>query len=309
MARVLLTGASGFVGSAILAELLARGHTVSLLSRRGLDVPPEVRQIITGDFGGLDAAFAREAVMGHDAIIHAAGHAHAEDGSGGELHRRINREASILLAQAAASAGAYFIYLSSIRAQVGTNASGIVREDDLPRPDDAYGIAKLEAENAIRLLLPGRHTILRPVLVCGPGAKGNLAALMRLAMLPVPLPFGAVEARRSLISRDDLAAIAVEALEAPALAGRTIITADPKPLTLVEIVTNLRAGLGRSPRLFSLPPSLLAATLGLLGRKGMAQRLFSPLIAEPSTLLASGWRPRMPAAEALKAMARYSLRR
>ena len=146
MRRVLLTGASGFVGSAILAELLSRGHEVSLLSRRIVDAPPTTRQIITGDFAALDIAAVREAIRGQDAIIHAAGHAHAEDGTGGERHRRLNQDASIKLAQAAANEGAYFVYLSSIKAQVGANASGIVRETDPPRPDDAYGMAKLEAE-------------------------------------------------------------------------------------------------------------------------------------------------------------------
>lgn len=306
MSRVLLTGASGFVGSAILVELLMRGHTVSLLGRRALEVPAAVRQIVTGDFINLDAGAIRDAIRGHDAIIHAAGYAHAGAGEARDLHRLVNQNVTIRLAEAAASIGAYFVYLSSIKAQIGANTAEIVREGDPAKPDDAYGIAKLEAENAIRQLLPGQHTIIRPVLVCGPGAKGNLAALLQLARLPMPLPFGAVEARRSLISRDDLAAIAVDALNAPIFAGRTIIAADPQPLTLHQIVTSLRKGMGRSAMQFSFSPALLASGLRLLGRADMAQRLFSPLEAVPSLLLASGWVPRVPAAKALEMMAKPS---
>jgi UDP-glucose 4-epimerase len=170
-------------------------------------------------------------------------------------------------------------------------------------PDDAYGRSKRDAEAAIRALLPDNHVILRPALVAGPGVKGNLAALLRLASSKLPLPFADVSAPRSLISLSDLAVTAERALRESGWSGRSLIVADPEPVSLPQIVTAMRAGMGRGPGLFSLPEGLLSLSLSLMGRADWAERLLSPLIAEPAFLIGQGWTPSKPVLSALSELA------
>ena len=123
-------------------------------------------------------------------VVHLAGIAHTGDASPEESYDRVNRWAAIDLARAAADAGIRFVFMSSVRAQTGTDCVEVLTESTPPAPTDAYGRAKLAAERDIAAL-PGLHVILRPTLVYGRGVGGNMAALLRLARLPVPLPFGA----------------------------------------------------------------------------------------------------------------------
>ena len=301
---MLLTGASGFVGSAILPKLLARGYDVRILTQRKLDLPAGVDQRIA-DLTRLTPQEAAAFIAGMDAVLHAAGYAHATGDADPERHDRINRSATTCLAEAAAEAGAFFVYLSSIKAQIAQNHPPIVQEDDDDMPGDPYGIAKHAAECAIRAALPGRHVILRPVLVCGPGAKGHLLYLLKLSALPIPLPFGAFEVARSMISREDLACIGVDAMTNRAFAGKTLIVADPVPLTLPQMITQIRAGLSRPPGLIRVPQAWIAAGLRGIGRGEIADRLIEPLVAVPEILLKSGWKPVQPVNEALREMARH----
>jgi nucleoside-diphosphate-sugar epimerase len=163
-------------------------------------------------------------------------------------------------------------------------------ERDTPRPTDAYGRSKLAAERAVAASgVP--FTILRPVLVYGPCVKGNLRALMRLAALPIPLPFSALEGRRSLVSRANLASAIGFVLRQPACAGETYVVADPDPLTIGEIVTALRRGRGKAPGLVAVPPALLRLSLIAVGRGTNWEQLGGGLVAGPAKLMAAGWRP------------------
>jgi UDP-glucose 4-epimerase len=296
--RVLLTGATGFVGGEIRVALEARGHEVVLASRQPLSLARENRRM--PDLASLDIAEAEALLEGTDALIHAAGYAHAGRGADPARHASVNARGTAVLAAATAKAGARLVFLSSIKAMGAPDAEGYLREAVLREPEDAYGLSKRDAERAIRTVLPDNHVILRPALVAGPGAKGNLAALLRLARWPVPLPFQGVTARRSMISLADLAEIAARAVSEPGWAGRSMIVADPEPLAIGEIVAAMRAGMARDPRLFSLPEGMLATLLRLSGRADWAERLFSPLIAEPGFLLGQGWRPATPVAVALR---------
>jgi nucleoside-diphosphate-sugar epimerase len=118
--------------------------------------------------------------------------------------------------------------------------------------------------------------------------KGNLRALMRLAALPVPLPFGAITARRSLVSLANLTAAVIFVLHHDACAGETYVVADPAPLTVAEIVAALRQGLGRKPGLVAMPPALLRLGLAALGRGANWEQINGALVAEPKKLLATG---------------------
>lgn len=302
--RVLLTGASGFVGAEILNVLKRGRHDIVLANRRPVEASEGLEIRTMPDLGTLDAGQAAKLLEGIGAIIHAAGHAHAGAGSDPAIHAAVNARGTQLLAEAAVKVGARMVFLSSIKAIGPADDAGYLRESISRPPDDAYGRSKHEAEAAIRAALPNDHVILRPALVAGRGVKGNLAMLLRLASSPIPLPFAGVAAHRSMISLSDLAHIAVRAINEPEWSGRSMIVADPVALTLPEIVTAMRAGLGRKPGLFRVPERLLSASLSLIGRADWAERLFSPLVAEPTFLIGQGWRPSRPVSQALFDLAR-----
>jgi nucleoside-diphosphate-sugar epimerase len=309
MSRVLVTGASGFVGRAVVAALAADGDEVHAAVRHAPAVPfPRgVAVVRHGDLAGpVDWA---PLLNGIDAVVHLAGIAHAGPGIIGpgiaeERYDIVNHRATATLAAAACAARvARMIFVSSIRAQTGPAADRVVTEADEPRPTDPYGRSKLAAERALALSgLP--FTILRPVLVYGPGVKGNLRALMRLAALSVPLPFGALSGRRSLVSLANLAAAIAFVLRHDACAGETYVVADPAPLTLAEIVAALRHGIGRKPGLVAAPPALIRLGLTALGRGANWEQINGALVADPGKLMAAGWRSERDTAGALAEMMR-----
>ena len=177
-----------------------------------------------------------QALAGVDAVIHSAGIAHAMSGVPEDDYRLLNTEATIRLAQAAQRAGARrFVFLSSIRAQCGPVEDDVHTESLEPQPVDAYGRSKLAAEQGLAAL-DLDWVALRPVLVYGPGVKGNMAELIRLARSRLPLPFGGLTARRSLLSLDNLVEAVDCVLTAPAPLRRPLVVADPEPLTLPEMV-------------------------------------------------------------------------
>jgi UDP-glucose 4-epimerase len=195
------------------------------------------------------------------------------------------------------------VFMSSIRAQSGPASGGILRETDAPQPTDAYGRSKLAAEDAVRSAgVP--FTILRPVLIYGPGVKGNFARLMELARKPWPLPLGLCRNRRSLLARRNLIDAVHFAVASPAAKGETYVVADPAPLTLAEIVMALRAGEGRGAGLLPVPPQLIALAAGALGRAEEWQRLGGALVADPAKLIQAGWKPAIETRGGLGALVR-----
>jgi UDP-glucose 4-epimerase len=172
-----------------------------------------------------------------------------------------------------------------------------------PKPTDAYGRSKLEAEElAAAAGVP--LVVFRPVLVHGPGMRFNMAALMDLALTRWPLPFGAFHARRSILARGHLADAVLLALENRAMEGGTFLVADPDPLSVRDMVAAIRAARQRRPGVFPLPQGLVAMAGRWMGREEAVERLRRPLVADPSRLMAAGWRPRLPAFEALTETAR-----
>ena len=182
------------------------------------------------------------------------------------------------------------VFVSSVRAQSGASARAVLRETDAPQPAESYGRAKLAAEAAV---LSGAtpFTVLRPVMVYGPGVAGNLASLMRIADTPWPLPFATFDNQRSLVSLDNLIGAISFALNSERTGNETYLVADSEPVTFADIVASLRRGLGRPPRLFPVPPALIAAALKGLGRADIWERLGGSLIVDPGKLMRAGWRP------------------
>src|SRR6266478_3146579 len=291
---IALTGATGFIGQCLLRDLPKRGYRLRVLLRRP--------SAVVGDLARPQNMAA--ALADADAVIHSAGVAHAMSGLPEDDYRVLNTEATIALARAAQRAGVKrFIFLSSIRAQAGPTADRVLTEDLAPQPTEAYGRSKLAAEQGLAAL-DLDWVALRLVLVYGAGVKGNMAELLRFARAPYPLPLGALRGRRSLLALDNLVAAIDTVLAAPGRLRRPLLVADPAALTIPEMITAMRRGLGRSPGLIPVPPPLLKTALRAAGRTEIYQRLAGSLVADPAALLRLGWTPPVTTPDALAALAR-----
>jgi UDP-glucose 4-epimerase len=301
---IALTGATGFIGQHLLNELPKRGYRVRVLLRRPSEVPAGASSAVIGDIASPHNMAA--ALRDVDMVIHSAGLAHAMSGRPEDDYRTINTQATVRLAQAAERAGVKrFVFLSSIRAQTGPTAEGVLTEAETPQPTDPYGRSKLEAERGLSALGVD-WAALRPVLVYGPGVKGNMAALLALAQSPWPLPLGGLSAKRSLLSLDNLAAAVDTVLRAQGPLKRPFIVADPEPITIPEMVTALRKGFGRGPGLIPVPSFLLRGAATLAGRREAYERLAGALVASPQALRDLGWQPVSSTRDALAELARQA---
>jgi UDP-glucose 4-epimerase len=288
-----------------LRELSRRGYRLRVLLRRPTSMPLESASAVVGDLARPQNMAA--ALAGVDAVIHSAGIAHAMSGVPEDDYRVLNTEATLRLARAARRAGVKrFVFLSSIRAQSGPTADVVLTEALPPQPTDAYGRSKLAAEQGLAEL-DQDWVALRLTLVYGPGVKGNMADLVRLARSPYPLPFGRLTAKRSLLALDNLASAIETVLALPERMQRALIVADAKPLSIAEMVSILRAGIGRRPGLIPVPPRSLELALRAAGREQIYQRLAGSLIADPSALMALGWAPRVSTTDALAALTRENI--
>ena len=291
MPKLLITGASGFVGRAAVATLAGGGYEILAAVRR----PPEpafAAGVEVVRHPDLSEVFDwRPLLDGVNQVIHLAGVAHTGRGVAPEVFDRVNRQATAELAAAAAKAGVgHFVFVSSIRAQSGPAADHALTERDAAAPTDAYGRSKLAAEAAVRSAgIP--FTILRPVLLYGPGVKGNFALLLRAARSRWPLPVNRFYNRRSLLGIDNFISALRFVLSEPAK-GETYLVADPGiPMRLPDIMTTLREARGRRPLLVTLDPDYLEIALRLLRRHDLWERLGGNLRVDPSKLLAAGWQP------------------
>ncbi len=308
--QVVVTGANGFIGQHLVPRLLASGHRVTATSRGG-GAPAGARHLALGSEGS-EAAW-RAALAGADAVIHLAGRAHrvaeAPDAAAEQAHMAVNRDWTLRLARAAREAGvARFLFASTIGVHGVAGAQPVTEASPL-MPHTPYAASKLEAEQGLLLLFAGEGcslVVLRPPLVAGAGAPGNLARLLRLAGSPLPLPLGAVANRRTLLSVDGLceAVLAVLRRWGEAPASGSYVLGDATPISTRDIVAALREGLGRKPRLLPVPVPLLAAMLRAAGREGIAAQLLGDLVVEPAAFARDfGWEPVADTRVALRAMA------
>jgi nucleoside-diphosphate-sugar epimerase len=315
VARMLVTGAGGFIGRALCRGLAARGHQVIAGLRSSL--PPGAGAIegveearILGEIApGRDWS---DALRDVELVIHLAQRAHRRP-AGHVLTGQ--PEAAGGLARAAAEAGVRrFLYMSSIKAMGDATPPGRrFRADDAPHPDDAYGRAKLASERALAKVAGETGlelVILRPPLVYGPAAGGNFRALVRLAGSGLPLPFAALDNRRSLIFIDNLVDLVAAAVVHPAAAGRVLLAADGAALSVATLIGLLAQGQDRAPRLFALPEAVFAALRRLPGLGPAVSRLTLSLeVDDSATRAVLGWSPPVAAEAALLATARAIARR
>lgn len=289
---VLVTGATGFVGTALCAALPLHGLRVRRAVRPS--ARPGTDAVAVHIDGTTDWSAALEGV---DSIVHLAARTHdVLDPTPQQLddYRQLNVAGTRKLARDAARAGIRrFVFMSSVKVNGESTYGEPFRESDVPRPQDAYGITKLEAEQVLHELSQATNmesVVLRPPLVYGAGVKGNFLRLMGLLVQGVPLPFASIRNRRSLIYVGNLVDAIVTALKSPQAAGGTYLVSDGEVLSTPDLLRRLGRALGREARLLPCPPAVLRAAGALTGRSQEIARLIGSLEVD-STRIASelGW--------------------
>ena len=308
--RVLVTGGQGFIGRAIVAQLVELGRVeVLALTRQASAANPVAGATY---LPGGDLASQTEwqpALTNVHAIVHLAARVHVMHDTEVDpltVFRAVNVEGTLNLGRQAAAAGVKrFVCISSVKVNGEATLPGRpFTPDDIPAPQDPYGVSKMEAEQGLRQLSVDTGmevVIIRPPLVYGPGVKANFAALMRAVRRGWPLPLGAVHNQRSLVALDNLVDFIVTCIIHPQAANQTFLVSDGQDLSTTELVRCMAQAAGVSARLLPVPVWALRAGASLLGKGDVVQRLCGNLQVDMSkarSLL--GWVPPVSVEEGLR---------
>ena len=295
---MLVTGASGFVGAAVVRHAATKSWRVRAAARRPLvDLPAPVELVCGGD---LAVASGWSTVLdGVEAVVHCAARVHVMRETAADplaAFRATNVAGTARLARQAAAAGARrFVYLSSLHVNGNETFDRPFTAADTPAPRTPYAVSKLEAEVALGDIATETGlevVVLRPPLVFGPGVAGNFAQLMRALYRRLPLPFGAIGNRRSLVGLDNLVDLILVCARHPQAAGRTFLVSDGEDLSTPELLRRTAAALGVRAGLLPVPAGALRALAALVGKGDIAQRLCGSLQVDMgATRKQLGWSP------------------
>lgn len=317
---VLVTGGTGFLGRALLHKLLVSGRCplIAAVRRNKTDFPAEVGVEWVGELGS--STDWTTCLHGVGVVIHCAARAHVmKDETGDPLleYRRVNVQGTLALAEQAVKAGVRrFVYISSIKVNGEHTASNTsFHAEDIPVPEDAYGISKLEAEQS--LLALARDTgmevvIIRPPLVYGPGVKGNFASMVRWVCKSMPLPLGTVHNRRSLVALENLVdfiALCADPERSPRAANEVFLISDGEDVSTTELLRKVANAYDVAPLLLPIPVVWIQTVARLLGKRAVVDRLLGSLVVDSSKardLL--GWKPVVSMDEQLEKMAFHDSR-
>ena len=303
--RLMVTGASGFLGSALLARLLREDRDVMAVGRSA--VPLALQTVQVKSYSDIEPL---NAILGSiDTIVHCAARAHVMDDESEDPlaeYRKVNVDGTLNLARKAADAGVRrFVFVSSIKVNGERTEPGKpFTEDQAPTPEDAYGVSKQEAEIALTALAQETGievVIVRPPLVYGRGVRGNFASMIKWVERGIPLPLGAVWNKRSMVALDNLVDLIVTCMDHPAAANEVFLAGDGQDLSITELLRELGKAAGTPARLIPVPAGVLACGAGLLGKRAVAQRVLGSLqvdITKARELL--GWHPPITVDEGLR---------
>lgn len=311
---ILITGATGFIGKALLNKFVQRNINVIAAVRSDKNnIPKQVKQVKMNGLFELDNV---ESLYNVDVVIHCAGRAHVLHEDSPEplvTFRQINTEGTLNLAKQAAAAGVKrFIFLSSIGVLGSSNKKPFL-ETDNANPKDAYSISKYEAELGLLELEKTSNmeiTIIRPPLAYGPNVSGNFKLLLNWMNKNIPLPFNAIKNKRSFVALDNLVDFIILCAKHPSAANEIFLIADDESLSTTELLSRTSLLLGKKPILLSINSKLLEICLNLVGKKDLARRLLGSLevdVGKAKRLL--NWTPVINVNEGLRKMTEDFLRK
>lgn len=303
LTSVLVTGANGFVGRGLCAQLITTGHAVKPVVRSKAGLPSEA---VVGDIGSTTDW--HRALEGCNAIVHLAARVHKMRDAVHDqlaLYREANTDATLNLARQAAEARVQrFVYVSTIKVN-GEGRDAPYRETDAPTPEDAYALSKWEAEQGLHKIAQETGlevVILRPPLVYGPGVKANFQRLIQAVARGWPLPLGAVRNRRSLLYLGNFVDAIRLCVEHPGAAGQTFLLDDGEPVSTPDVVLALARAMNRPARLLAVPVGVLQFAGTLLGKRAEVARLTGSLYVDSSAIRSRlGWKPPFSMEEGLAA--------
>lgn len=289
-----ISGSTGFVGSAIVKKLSGSRVVIFGRSTNCLNARSSQRLELNGnfDFG--------KTLHGIGTFIHSAARVHIMADNAIEPleeYRSVNVAGTLNLAKQAAAAGVKrFIFLSSIKVNGESTLGGqSFRHDDLPQPEDAYGISKAEAEAGLRKISAETGmevVIIRPPLVYGFGVKANFAAMLKLAKKNLPLPLGAIHNKRSLVALDNLVDLILTCINHPKAANQTFLVSDDQDVSTTELLKLMTRAAGRNPRLLPVPMAWLKLVGKITGKQSVIDRLCGNLRVDIThTKQTLGWTP------------------
>lgn len=312
---LLITGADGFVGNALCEALHRQNQLVRAAVRLSGSLDPSFPSnselVSIGSISDHTEWASR--LKGVVTIIHLAARTHVmheESPDAFAAYRAVNVAGTEKLARDAAAAGVRrLVFLSSIKVNGERTPDGPFTENDMPRPEDAYGISKWEAEQALWKIAADTRlevVVLRAPLVYGAGVKGNFLRLMNMVARGWPLPLASVRNKRSLVYLGNLVDVLIAAAQSPAAAGHTYLVSDGEDMSTPSLIRGIAKALDVPPRLFALPVPLLRAGGTLLGKGGEAMRLTGSLQIDSSKIRRElGWQPPFSVVQGLEETGRW----
>ena len=312
--RLLLTGATGFVGSAIQKRIVADGNYDLTIAVRNINEQSETLRIVKVDDLTATTDW-NDALKNIDVVIHTAARVHVMDDKSADPlteFRKVNVDGTLNLARQAVEAGVKrFIFISSIKVNgEGTELGHPYTADSQPNPTDPYGISKYEAEQGllkIAEITALEVVIVRPTLVYGNNVKGNFQSLMKWTYKGLPLPVGGITTNlRSLVSLDNLTDFIITCIDHPNAKNEVFLVSDDDDISTAGLLDEIAKGLGVKNKAVNIPPKLINTAADALGKPGIAQRLSGSLqvdISKAKDLL--GWKPKHAASESIQKTAKF----
>ncbi|MEA9356643.1 SDR family oxidoreductase [Bacteriovorax sp. PP10] len=286
MKKIFITGSNGFVGKSLIKELDQK-HILYLAGDRKY-------------YGDIEKQTNwKELLDDCDVVVHLAARVHVMEEKEIDplvAFRKINVEATINLAQAAKQVGVKrFIYISSIKVNGEETGEAPFSADDKPHPQDPYGVSKMEAEIELMQLHEAgifEVVIIRPPLIYGPGVKANFEKLFWLVKKDLPIPFGRVLNKRSLVSVFNLASLIIHCMDHPKASGEVFLVSDDKNYSLRDLIILMGKTLGKHPHILPVPVGLMKCGLSFIGKTSYADRLFGNLHVDiEKTKMLLDWKP------------------